>query len=144
MNRPEIILAPDPRRSRPRCCSRRRSPLVYHRGPGFGDLMREVTGRLKELYRTDDADVLLLTSSGTGGLESAVQNCFSPGDEVLVPLAGFFAERFKKLAEAYGLVVRTVDYEWGQKVRPDDVARALAEHPVKAVLLTQSARPPPA
>ena len=63
-----------------------------------------------------------MTSSGTGGLESAVQNCFSPGDEVLVPLAGFFSERFKKLAEAYGLVVHTVDYEWGQKVRPDDVA----------------------
>jgi aspartate aminotransferase-like enzyme len=100
--------------------------------------MREVTGHLKELYRTDVADVLLMTSSGTGGLESAVANCFSPGDEVLVPTAGFFAERFKKLAETFGLTVRTVDYAWGTKVRPDDVARALAEHPVKGVLLTQS------
>ncbi len=34
--------------------------------------------------------------------------------------------------------MRTVDYAWGTKIRPDDVARALAEHPVKAVLLTQS------
>jgi aspartate aminotransferase-like enzyme len=67
-----------------------------------------------------------------------VANCFSPGDDVLVPLAGFFADRFKRLAEAYGLTVHTVDYEWGQKVRPDDVARALAEHPVKGVLMTQS------
>lgn len=137
MNRPEIILAPGPTPIPPEVLLAQGSPLVYHRGPGFGNLMRDVTGHLKELYRTD-ADVLLMTSSGTGGLESAVANCFSPGDEVLVPLAGFFAERFKTLAEHFGLVVHTVEYEWGAKIRPDDVAKALAEHPVKGVLLTQS------
>jgi aspartate aminotransferase-like enzyme len=137
MDRPEIILAPGPTPIPPEVLLAQGSPLVYHRGPGFGNLMRDVTSRLKELYRTDD-DVLLMTSSGTGGLESAVANCFSPGDEVLVPLAGFFADRFKRLAEAYGLSVRTIDYEWGQRVRPDDVARALVEHPVKGVLLTHS------
>jgi len=137
VNRPEIILAPGPTPIPPEVLLAQGSPLVYHRGPGFGNLMRDVTGHLKELYRTD-ADVLLMTSSGTGGLESTVANCFSPGDEVLVPLAGFFAERFKKLAESFGLVVHTVDYEWGAKIRPDDVAKALAAHPVKAVLLTHS------
>jgi serine---pyruvate transaminase len=137
MDRPEIILAPGPTPIPPEVLLAQGSPLVYHRGPGFGNLMRDVTSRLKELYRTS-SDVLLMTSSGTGGLESAVANCFSPGDEVLVPLAGFFADRFKRLAEAYGLTVRTVEYQWGQRVRPDDVARALAEHPVKGVLLTQS------
>src|SRR5205085_12446967 len=106
MNRPEIILAPGPTPIPPEVLLAQGSPLAYDRGPGFGSLMRDVTVRLKELYRTTSADVLLMTSSGTGGLESAVQNCFSPGDEVLVPLAGFFSERFKKLAEAFGLNVR--------------------------------------
>jgi aspartate aminotransferase-like enzyme len=137
VERPEIILAPGPTPIPPEVLLAQGSPLVYHRGPGFGDLMRSVTSRLQELYRTD-ADVLLMTSSGTGGLESAVANCFSPGDEVLVPLAGFFAERFKTLAERFGVSVRTIDYEWGQRVRPDEVAAALADHPVKAVLLTHS------
>jgi len=137
VDRPEIILAPGPTPIPPEVLLAQGSPLVYHRGPGFGALMRGVTDRLKELYRTD-ADVVLMTSSGTGGLESAIANCFSPGDEVLVPLAGFFAERFKKLAEAFGLRVATVDYEWGQRVRPEDVAAALAARPAKAVLLTQS------
>ena len=138
MNRPEIILAPGPTPIPPEVYLAQGSPLVYHRGPGFGNLMRDITERLKVLYRTDSADVLLMTSSGTGGLESAIQNVFSPGDEVFVPLAGFFAERWMKLAESHGLVVHTVEYEWGTKIRPDDVAAALAEHPVKAVLLTQS------
>ena len=112
MDRPEIILAPGPTPIPPEVLLAQGSPLVYHRGPGFGDLMREVTGRLKELYRTT-GDVLLMTSSGTGGLESAIQNTCSPGDEVFVPLAGFFSERWKKLAEAHGLTVRTTDDEWG-------------------------------
>lgn len=138
MDRPEIILAPGPTPIPPEVLLAQGSPLVYHRGPGFGDIMRAVTMRLKELYRTESADVLLMTSSGTGGLESAIANCFSPGDEVLVPVAGFFAERFKALAETFGLTVRTVDYEWGERIRPDEVVAALAEHAVKAVLLTQS------
>ncbi|HET7236581.1 MAG TPA: alanine--glyoxylate aminotransferase family protein [Actinomycetota bacterium] len=138
MDRPEIILAPGPTPVPPEVLLAQGSPLVYHRGPGFGRLMSDVTARLKQLYRTERADVLLMTSSGTGGLESAIQNVFSPGDEVLVPLAGFFAKRWASLAEAHGLVVRTVEYEWGRRIVPDEVARALAEHPVKAVLLTQS------
>jgi aspartate aminotransferase-like enzyme len=138
MNRPEIILAPGPTPIPPEVLLAQGSPLVYHRGPGFGDLMRDVTGRLRELYRTEDADVLLMTSSGTGGLESAAQNLFSPGDEVLVPLAGFFSERWNDLASAFGLTVRTVEHEWGSKVDPPRVAEALAERPAKAVLLTHS------
>ena len=138
MDRPEIILAPGPTPIPPEVLLAQGSPLVYHRGPGFGGLMRDVTARLEELYRTESADIFLMTSSGTGGLESAVQNVFSPGDEVLVPLAGFFSERWSKLAEAHGLVVRKLEYEWGRKIVPEEVAAALAEHPVKAVLLTHS------
>ncbi|HYF11009.1 MAG TPA: alanine--glyoxylate aminotransferase family protein [Actinomycetota bacterium] len=138
MNRPEIILAPGPTPIPPEVYLAQGSPLVYHRGPGFGRLMREVTGRLRELYRTETGDILLMTSSGTGGLESAITNVLSPGEEVLVPLAGFFSERWTKLAQAYGVTVRTVEVEWGKRIVVDDVAASLAEHPVKAVLLTQS------
>ena len=138
MDRPEIILAPGPTPIPPEVYLAQGSPLVYHRGPGFGNLMRDVTEKLKILYRTETADVLLMTSSGTGGLESAIQNVFSAGDEVFVPLAGFFADRWKKLAESHGLVVHTIEYDWGRRIVPEEVAAALAEHPVKAVLLTQS------
>jgi serine---pyruvate transaminase len=138
MDRPEIILAPGPTPIPPEVLLAQGSPLVYHRGPGFGRLMRDVTERLRELYRTRSGDVFLITSSGTGGLESAVQNVLSPGDEVVVPLAGYFSERWTKLAAAHGLQVRTIEYEWGRKVRPDDLATALAERPAKAVLLTHS------
>jgi aspartate aminotransferase-like enzyme len=115
------------------------SPLVYHRGPGFGRIMTEVTARLHELYGTDAAEIFLLTSSGTGGLESAIQNLFSPGDEVFVPLAGFFAQRWQRLATAYGLILHTTEDPWGTRLDPARVRDALAANPgTKAVLLTHS------
>jgi aspartate aminotransferase-like enzyme len=139
VDRPEIILAPGPTPIPPEVSLAQGSPLVYHRGPGFGKLMRDVTARLRALYRTQDAEIFLLTSSGTGGLESAIQNCFSPGDEVLVPLAGFFSQRWQRLAQTYGLTVHTTEDEWGTKLDPAKIAAALAEHPnTKAALLTQS------
>lgn len=139
MDRPEIILAPGPTPIPPEVLLAQGSPLVYHRGPGFGKLMIEVTDHLRTLYRTGAAEILLMTSSGTGGLESAVQNLFSPGDEVFVPLAGFFSQRWQRLATAYGLTVHTTEDEWGTKLDPAKVADALAQYPnTKAVLLTQS------
>ena len=139
MDRPEIILAPGPTPIPPEVLLAQGSPLVYHRGPGFGALMRDVTARLRELYRTDTGRIFLLTSSGTGGLESAIQNCLSPGEEVLVPLAGFFSERWKRLAGAFGLTVHTLDHAWGTRLDPVGVGAALAEHPgTKAILLTHS------
>jgi aspartate aminotransferase-like enzyme len=137
MDRPEIILAPGPTPIPPEVLLAQAVPLVYHRGPAFGSMLREITERLQSLFGTRN-DVVVMTASGTGGLESAIANCFSPGDEVLVPSAGFFSERFAKIATTYGLTVRTIEYEWGTTVKAEDVARALGERPVKAVLLTQS------
>ena len=125
MDRPEIILAPGPTPIPPEVLLAQGSPLVYHRGPGFGDLMREVTGRLRELYRTDTAEIFLLTSSGTGGLESAVANLVSPGDEVVVALCGNFGERFAALAVAYGAQGHRLESEWGRPVEPGAVLVAL-------------------
>ena len=137
MDKPEIIMAPGPTPVPPEVFLAQGSPLVYHRGPGYGDLLREVTEGLQRAAHTSN-DLLIFASSGTGGLESAVANLLSPGDRVVVPVAGFFGERFAKIAHAFGADVRTIDYEWGSAVRAEDVGRALDEAPAKAVLMQQS------
>jgi len=137
MDKPEIFMAPGPTPVPPQVLAAQAAPLVYHRGPGYGALLREVTEGLQRLFRTKN-DVMVFTSSGTGGLESAVANLFSPGDRVVSVVAGYFGERFAKIARAYGLDVRTVDYEWGSAARPEDVEAAIAEAPTKGVLVQQS------
>jgi serine---pyruvate transaminase len=137
MERPEIFMAPGPTPVPPQVLAAQAAPLVYHRGPGYGKLLRDVTEGLERLFRTKN-DVVVFTSSGTGGLESAVANVFSPGDRVVVVVAGFFGERFAKIAQAFGLDVRIVEYEWGQAAKAEDIEAAIGEAPTRGVLVQQS------
>lgn len=137
MERPEILMTPGPTPVPPEVLQAQGGPLVYHRGPGYGRLLREVTEGLKAMLKTE-GDVLVFTASGTGGLESAVANLFSPGDRVVVPVAGYFGDRFARIAEAFHLDVRRVEYDWGRAAVPEDIAAAVAEGPTKGVLAQHS------
>jgi len=113
-------------------------PMIDHRGPEFAAILAEVTAGAKRVFKTKN-DLLLLTSSGTGGLESAVANLVSPGDEVVVALCGNFGERFAALASAYGADVVRLEFEWGQPVDAGDLEVILQRHPkARVVLLTHN------
>jgi aspartate aminotransferase-like enzyme len=113
-------------------------PMIDHRGPEFASLLAEITEGAKAVFGTA-GDVLLLTSSGTGGLESAIANLVSPGDTVVAAICGNFGERFADLAAAYGAEVVRYEVEWGEASDPDDLRRLLAAHPeARIVLLTHN------
>jgi len=112
--------------------------MINHRGPEFGQILNDVTAKLKQLFQTK-GDVFLLTCSGTGGLEAAIVNTLSPGDKVLSVSIGFFGERFTTIAEQFGAEVIPLHYEWGRVADTDDIRRALqAEPKIKAVLVTHN------
>ena len=114
------------------------SPMVDHRGKHFAAIIQRTAERLKDFFRTE-GDVLILSASGTGGMEAAVVNTLSPGDKVLVVSIGAFGDRFAAIAETYGAQVTMLPYEWGQAADPRDVRRALADDPaIKAVLVTHN------
>jgi len=99
-------------------------PMIDHRGPEFAALLREVLDGVKRVFETEN-DLVLFTSSGSGGLESAVANLVSPGDEVVCCVAGNFGERFAGMAAAYGARVVRLEAEWGQPVEPADLEAVL-------------------
>jgi aspartate aminotransferase-like enzyme len=114
--------------------------MVNHRGPEFKELLVRVTTSMKKGFQTE-ADVLILTSSGTGALEATVVNTLSPGDSVLSVNIGVFGDRFAKIARAYGADVTTLAIEHGKAATPDEVGdflRSMARDgkPAKAVLVT--------
>jgi aspartate aminotransferase-like enzyme len=83
--------------------------------------------------------VLILTASGTGGLEAAIVNTLSPGDRVLAVTVGAFGDRFADIAEAYGAAVDRLAFTWGEPADPDVVAERLRSGgPYAAVLLTHN------
>jgi aspartate aminotransferase-like enzyme len=132
------LFTPGPTPVPPQVLAALAEPVVHHRGPDFRIVYERCLGRLLEVFRTQ-GDVLLYTSSGTGAMESAIANLCSPGDRVLVVTAGYFGERFAKIARSYGCAVDELRYEWGESPAAEDLAARLAElGGAHAVLLTHS------
>jgi len=112
--------------------------MINHRGPQFGQILNDITAKLKQVFQTKE-DVFLLTGSGTGGLEAAIVNTLSPGDKVLSVAIGVFGERFGAIAQQFGAEVIPLRFEWGKAAEVDAVRQALkAEPKIKAVLITHN------
>jgi aspartate aminotransferase-like enzyme len=103
-------------------------PVPYHRTPEMRKLLGEVEVDLQYVFQTRNP-VLVLTSSGTGGLEAAVANCLAPGSKAICLIAGRFGERWRSICKAFGVNGVAVTVPYGQAVQPEQLARALQEHP---------------
>jgi aspartate aminotransferase-like enzyme len=113
-------------------------PMIDHRGPEFAELLAEVTAGAKQVFKTAN-DLLVLSSSGTGSMESAAANLLSRGDTIVVAIAGNFGERMASICTAFGAEIIRLESEWGEPIDPSDLADVLSGHPeVRVVFLTHN------
>ncbi|MFC5604579.1 pyridoxal-phosphate-dependent aminotransferase family protein [Sporosarcina koreensis] len=111
-------------------------PMIGHRGNETSELLRSIKPRLNKVFGTDQ-DVLIVTGSGTSGLEAAVVNAVKPLDEVLVIVTGAFGARFVAICEAYGIRVHKYEVEWGKAFDTHEIKEHLRNLPnVTAVFAT--------
>ncbi|WXJ88479.1 Soluble hydrogenase 42 kDa subunit [Moorella thermoacetica] len=133
----QILLLPGPTPVPPQVALAMARPAINHRGPEFKTLWAEVTSGLKDVFQTR-AEVVILTASGTGGMEAAVANLISPGEKVLVVTIGAFGERFVQICRAFNVEAEVVAFPYGQAADPEVIAERLAAdtgHEIKAILV---------
>ena len=112
--------------------------MIHHRTAQFNKIFDEAREGLKKLFGTKN-DVLMLASSGTGAMEAAIANLFSPGDKALVINGGKFGERWLNISNAYGLNPIEMKVPWGQAVKVADVEKQLKANPdVRGVMIQAS------
>ncbi|WP_232666740.1 aminotransferase class V-fold PLP-dependent enzyme [Pseudonocardia sp. TRM90224] len=111
------------------------TPVMSHRSAAFRTLLRRVSHGLGPLFGTD-RDVIVLTCSGTGGLEAAARSVLRPGDRVLSVQIGYFGERFAEIARHAGAQVDVLSAPLGEVVDPAEVAARAGGY--DAVLLTHN------
>lgn len=130
-----IMLTPGPTPLPPEVLEAMGRPLIHHRTEEFGEMFVQVIEDMKWVYRTK-SEVLMMTCSGSGAMESAVANLLSPGDETLVCSTGAFGERFVNIHRAFGLSPAVLPFEWGHAVDPERLRQALRKAKgVKAVFI---------
>jgi len=131
----KYLLAPGPTPVPPEALLAMAMPMIHHRAPDFLPVLDAAKKGLQWLYQTKN-DVLILCSTGTGGMVGSVNNFLNPGDDVLVVNGGKFGERWTKICQAYGMKVEEIVVEWGYAVKSEVVEAALKKNPnIKAVFI---------
>lgn len=115
-------------------------PMINHRGPEYAQLLARIERALQPVFGTKGA-VMLLGSSGTGAMEAALVNVFSPGDSLLSCAVGVFGKRFAKIARSFGCTVEEFETPLGAAVDPAALRARLdadREKRIAGVLLTHN------
>ncbi len=122
------LLTPGPTPLLPKALHAMMDADIHHRTEDFRRLYKSVLADLNELLGTKN-DVLVLVSSGSGGMDASVSNCFSAGDKVIVCTAGKFGERWVGITKAYGLDAVVLEEPYGKSVSVARVEQALKDNP---------------
>ncbi len=114
------------------------TPTIHHRTPEFEAIFERTRVLLFKLFKTDE--VVMLASTGTGAMESAVINLCH--DTLLSVNSGKFGERFGKIATANGLGNIELTNPWDTPADVESLIDLLKEHPgidAVAVQISESA-----
>lgn len=109
--------------------------MIDHRGDEFHRLHHSLVVRLQAVLGTGN-EIVLLTASGSGGLEAAASSALGPGDRVLAVSIGHFGERFAEAAVRSGATVDYLRFAPGQAADPSALAERVAAVSYDAVLVT--------
>ena len=126
---PLLLMTPGPTRVPQRSLDAGAYPMIHHRTPAFSRALVSVVDGLRPIFGTQAADVLPIHTTGRGGMEAAVTNLLSAGDEMIACCNGKFGEMWAGIAESYGVVVHRVCTDWERSVDAAEVERALDAHP---------------
>lgn len=132
----EYLLIPGPTPIPPRVLKAMIQPIIGHRSPEYGEILKRVIENLKYVFQTEN-DILLFSSSGTGGMEASIVNLLSPGDRAIALASGAFGERFINILGSFGIEVIPLRCEWGKIIDPQLVAKELDRNrDIRAVFAT--------
>ncbi len=135
MNKKYILLTPGPTPIPPSVLKALSQPILHHRTHEFGAVFEFVAGEMKAILHTRNP-VLMMTTSGTGAMESSVVNLLSPGDKALVLNCGVFGERFANIFKAYGLNPLLLSSPLGFAASKEEVDSVLKQNSdIKAVYI---------
>ncbi|MFQ5921015.1 MAG: pyridoxal-phosphate-dependent aminotransferase family protein [Nitrososphaerales archaeon] len=99
-------------------------PIINHRSDDFRKMYRGIQEKTKKVFQTDKSEIVVLTTSGTGGVEAAVVNLVRKGDKVVIPVNGEFSSRLATMIELAGGEAIRVNSPYGETATYDQVKEA--------------------
>ncbi len=104
-------------------------PDICPRELEFGELTLSVQSDLISIAHGEkEHTCVLLTSSGTGGIEACLTSAIPTSKKVLIINNGAYGERMQAICDAYGIGHVDAKFEWGQPVDLLKVEKLITEN----------------
>jgi alanine-glyoxylate transaminase/serine-glyoxylate transaminase/serine-pyruvate transaminase len=116
------LFGPGPSMVHPRVYEALSQPIVGHLDPFFIQVMGEVQQLLKSIYGIVDGAPLVISGTGSAGMEAAIANFVDSGAKFAVFANGYFSDRLTEMAKRNGANVVRFEKAWGE-IYTDDEAR---------------------
>lgn len=126
---PLVLLNPGPSCTSERVRGALERGDMCHREPEFTEVLWSIRNRLPGALHCPDHEAILVTGSGTAGMEMAVVSSIREGKGILVVNNGVYGDRLRKIAEAHRIPVTEVVGEWFRPIDTGAVEAALAANP---------------
>ena len=97
-------------------------PIVGHLDPYFFQINGEIQRMLREVFDTKNEMTLVISATGTGGMQTAISNFVGEGTKVAVLVSGYFAERITEMAQREGAQVVLLEKAWGERFSDEEAS----------------------
>lgn len=109
------------------------TPMINHRSEDFRKLYKDIVNKTQTVFETEN-DIVVLTTSGTGAVETSVLNLIKKDDAVIIPVNGEFSTRLADLIDNYGGKTIRINAPYGQNPPIEKIEEAFEKNPnVKAL-----------
>jgi alanine-glyoxylate transaminase/serine-glyoxylate transaminase/serine-pyruvate transaminase len=127
------LFGPGPSMVHPRVYEALSKPIVGHLDPYFIQVMGDVQQLLKMAYGTKDAATLVISGTGSAGMEAAVANFVEPETKLAVFANGYFSDRLTEMAKRQGANVVRFEKPWGATFTDEEAAEFIRREKPKVV-----------
>ena len=102
------------------------APMINHRGEEFHELYRSIQANAQKVFQTRN-EMVVLSGSGTAGVDMAVESVLNDGETAVVPNFGEFSSRLGDSAAFTGAKVIRPESEFGTTPELEKVEVAMKE-----------------
>jgi len=127
------LFGPGPSMVHPRVYDALSKPIVGHLDAYFIQVMGDVQQLLKTAYGTADGATLVISGTGSAGMEAAVTNFVEPGAKFAVFANGYFSDRLTEMAKRNGANVVRFEKAWGETYTDDEAREFIKREQPKIV-----------
>src|SRR5580700_5956947 len=127
------LFGPGPSMVHPRVYEALSKPIVGHLDPYFIQVMQDVQELLKTTYGTTMGSTLVISGTGSAGMEAAVANFVEAGAELGIFANGYFSDRLTEMAKRQGANVVRFEKAWGETFTDDEAAEFVQREKPKVV-----------